>query len=265
MDGFWTARARPASMDWCEPNYVHSHYVAEWWNTLSSVPISLAALLGFWLLWRSAAPREPRFVLGYVVVFVVGLGSVAFHATLSKLGQALDELPMVWAGLVFVYTVRFRSSARPPSGVERAALRRWRLGLALYAASFTAAYVALPSYFSFFILTYGALIAYLVVRTALVSFKEAPRADRKRWFGLAAGSYVGGVLLLWIPENVVFACDHPIQGLHLHAWFHLSSALGSFAWLGWAVRDRLSPAESRSASPLIGPGPSEGRPPLSRD
>lgn len=128
-------------------------------------------------------------------------------------------------------------------------MRRWWLGLGLYAAAFTAAYLMLPAYFVFFILTYGALITYLVVRSAVVSFKEAPRPDRKRWFLLAAGSYVGGVLFLWIPENVLFACEHPIQALGLHAWFHLSSAFGSFAWLAWAVLDRASPSSASSASP----------------
>ncbi len=33
--GFWGPRT--ASVDWCEPNYVWSHYVAEWWNTITSV------------------------------------------------------------------------------------------------------------------------------------------------------------------------------------------------------------------------------------
>lgn len=257
MDGFWIGRATPASVDWCEPNYAHSPYVAEWWNTLSSLPISLAAALGLLLFWGSGRSREPRFVLGYLLVVVVGLGSAAFHGTLSKLGQALDELPMVWAGLAFVYIVRFRASRRPPSAPERARMRRWRASLGLYAGAFTLAYALLPAYFVFFILTYAGLIAYLVVRSALVSFKEAPRPDRRRWFLLAAGSYVGGVLLLWIPENVLLACDHPVQALGLHAWFHLTSALGSSAWLAWAILDRASPSPARSTSASHGSAASE--------
>ena len=34
--GWWGA----ADTDWCEPNYQRSHYIAEFWNALSSVPIS---------------------------------------------------------------------------------------------------------------------------------------------------------------------------------------------------------------------------------
>ncbi len=33
--GFWGPRT--ASVDWCEPNYVHTFWIAEFWNTLSSV------------------------------------------------------------------------------------------------------------------------------------------------------------------------------------------------------------------------------------
>ena len=238
MKGYWTDRVAAASVDWCEPNYLVSPFVAEWWNTWSSIVISLGAVLGLGMLLCSGWPRERRFVLGYVVVFVVGVGSAAFHGTLSKLGQALDELPMIAAGLVFAYTVRFRASTRPPAAEMQTAMRRWRLSLFAYATAFAGAYFLLPAYFTLFILSYSALIAYLVVRTALVSLREDPRPDRRRWFLLSAGSYVGGVLLLWVPEHLIFDCAHPVQALQLHAFFHLTSAFGSFAWLRWAVLDR---------------------------
>ena len=35
-DGWWG----PADTDWCEPNYLRSHYIAEFWNVLSSIPIA---------------------------------------------------------------------------------------------------------------------------------------------------------------------------------------------------------------------------------
>jgi dihydroceramidase len=239
MEGYWSGRSVASSVDWCEPNYVVSPFVAEWWNTLSSFPIALGALLGLILLFVSGRRREPRFLVGYLVVFVVGLGSAAFHGTLSKLGQALDELPMVAAGLVFVYSVRFRRSPESPTPELLAVMRRWWGALGLYALLFGVAYFLIPAYFTLFILTYSGLILYLVLQTARVSFALAPRPDRRRWFLLAASSYVGGVLLLWVPENLILACEHPLQSLQLHAWFHLTSAFGSFAWLRWAVLDRV--------------------------
>lgn len=35
--GYWQSLGAAASVDWCEPNYVHSAYVAELWNTISSL------------------------------------------------------------------------------------------------------------------------------------------------------------------------------------------------------------------------------------
>ena len=41
---FW---GQPNSgVDWCEQNYVHTHYVAEWWNFLSSVPMVVYGVFG---------------------------------------------------------------------------------------------------------------------------------------------------------------------------------------------------------------------------
>ena len=45
MEGFWARFGGPASVDWCEPNYVHSPFVAEWFNALSSLPIAALGLL----------------------------------------------------------------------------------------------------------------------------------------------------------------------------------------------------------------------------
>lgn len=230
--GYWADLGPLASVDWCEPNYVHSAYVAEWYNTLSSVPIALVGLLAAaWALGPRFRP-DRRFLLGGLAVFVVGLGSTAFHGTLLRSAQALDELPMIYSGLVFLYTVRWREDGDPGRR------RLWQVTLLTYALAFSAAYFTLPEYFLFFILSYAAAVTLLVVWTLRVSFFSAADPARRRLFLLSAGSYVGGVFLLWVPEHVLLPCEHPAQGLQLHAWFHLTSALGSYAWLLWAAYDR---------------------------
>ncbi|KAI8364157.1 ceramidase-domain-containing protein [Radiomyces spectabilis] len=42
--GYWGPIT--SSVDWCEKNYTHWYYVAEWWNTLSSLAMIVLGLLG---------------------------------------------------------------------------------------------------------------------------------------------------------------------------------------------------------------------------
>merc|ERR1712137_314286 len=46
---------------------------------------------------------EPRYMIAFAAFLVVGVGSFAFHGTLLRSMQLLDELPMVWANSVFIY------------------------------------------------------------------------------------------------------------------------------------------------------------------
>lgn len=46
---------------------------------------------------------ERRFHAAFMAIIVVGLGSVAFHGTLQKASQALDEVPMLYSAFAFVF------------------------------------------------------------------------------------------------------------------------------------------------------------------
>ena len=228
---YWARFGEVSSVDWCEPNYLHSAYVAEWWNTLSSLAIVGLALYGLWQA-LCRRPFELRFAAGFVMMALVGLGSVAFHGTLLRSAQATDELPMVLTGLIYVYVLLCRhdqSGARSP----------WILPvLAIYAATVIVGYFVVHQYFQLFMTAYALIIAYLTVATARVAFREDDGPEMRAFFGASVGSYVGGVTLLWLPEHVWLACDHPLQRLQLHALFHLTSAVGSYAWLRMMMHHR---------------------------
>jgi hypothetical protein len=89
--------------------------IAEFWNTVSSVPLSLVALLGLYFAFKYRYPR--RIAVSYFGVFIVGLGSVAFHSTLTKWGQALDELSMVYSIFFFLPSVRIALFSSAASAV----------------------------------------------------------------------------------------------------------------------------------------------------
>src|SRR3982751_4542751 len=87
--GFWGAPT--ASIDWCEQNYALLPWVCEAFNTVSSLAMVLAGALG---LSRRTVGRHVR--VAFALLVLVGLGSIAFHATLRFELQMLDELPMLY-------------------------------------------------------------------------------------------------------------------------------------------------------------------------
>lgn len=75
--GYWGPPT--STVDWCELNYTVSHYVAEFFNTISSLSIVFVGLLGIIHHYKTL---ETRFIVGFGSVALVGLGSAAFHGTL---------------------------------------------------------------------------------------------------------------------------------------------------------------------------------------
>ena len=245
-EGYW---GRPtATMDFCEPNYEHSQFVAEFWNTISSIPIFLVGCVGVWLCRVQAL--GPEQTLCYAMVAVVGLGSAAFHATLLREGQILDECPMLWVVQALVYAAyhhrgdrrrRHRAAAQKRAlsgcggsvggsgqGTDTSGSHRQlvllRAALILYASTATGIYFT--SGFLFFVLAYAASVAALVLLAGSILWSEQPSVGTqpRRLLATAAGMYVGGFGLLWIPGELL--CHHlPVmQRLPMHAVFHLTSA-----------------------------------------
>ncbi len=227
MDGFWTPLGAPALVDWCEPNYLVSPYVAEFWNTASSFGMVVLGAVGAWRV-RDAALR---FRLGMLGTCAVGLGSAAFHATLLRVAQAADELPMVWLGLACVWTLADR--ARPAG-----AGRRLAAAFAVFGACFCAAYALVPWAFVLFLIVYACLVAWLAIRTVQVSFFP-PAPPRVRFAAVTVIlAYIGSFFAAWVPEHVLLGCAHPLQGLQLHSVWHLGAGVGTIAWWEWARLDR---------------------------
>jgi len=101
LPGYWGAVT--ASIDWCEPNYVVSFFIAEFWNTVSNF---LLAFLPLICLYQYTRERyQFRFKLMCILVSSVGVGSALFHGTLKFYCQLADELPMLWATLIQLYVL----------------------------------------------------------------------------------------------------------------------------------------------------------------
>lgn len=77
-------------MRWCESKFIYSIYIAEFWNSLSSLFISLIGYYGY-IIHKDLKIDNTAW---YILIFI-GLSSFWFHFTLSFLGQFFDELGII--------------------------------------------------------------------------------------------------------------------------------------------------------------------------
>jgi dihydroceramidase len=236
---FWEQFGTLSTVDWCEPNYIWSTYVAEWWNATTSLLLAVAGLCGLWNCIRAKEKLEARFYLVFIGLFGIGIGSAAFHGTLLRISQALDELPMIWLSLVYLYCLALRDDFRLSPDAARRKRWIWGAGCTLYGLGFALAYAFAESYFGLFLLSYGLMATFIILRSFYLTF-QAPRSstlERIGWISFL--SFVGGLSLLWVPEHVLLDCDHPFQTFHPHSGWHLTSSIGAYLWGLWSIADRI--------------------------
>lgn len=222
----------PSSVDWCEENYARSPYIAEFFNTLSSLAILALGVLGALIARRRHF--EQRVVVAYLFMAVIGLASALFHATLTWVGQALDELAMLWAVLGFLFSIVESQN----SDGDKPMYPYLPSVLVLVGAGTTVLYFTIEHYFELFFTIFTAC-CFLITYVAKRVNDGVDNADQKRVFRIGVGSWCFGFLFVWIPEQL-FCSWYVGLGiqLHLHAVFHLFSAVGPFAFVMFCALER---------------------------
>ncbi|KJE94699.1 phytoceramidase [Capsaspora owczarzaki ATCC 30864] len=227
--GFWGNTT--STLDWCEHNYAVCHYIAEFWNTISNVPMALLALYGMYCVRKYGF--ETRFLIAYFGLFVVGFGSWCFHGTLDYSAQLLDELPMIYGTCVFVYCVL---EDRPKSRYGWPLI----LGLFLYAVVVTVVYLFVKVA-EFHQVAYGLMVALIVFKCCYhykIGDLSRDPLQPKIFFG-ALIAYLGG-FALWNIDNIFCGSlrawraelPFPLDGLlELHAWWHIGTGYGTYLFI----------------------------------
>lgn len=234
LPGYWGAVT--SSVDWCERNYAFTPYVAELFNTTSSLAMVLAGALGVWL---HRGVLERRFLFAFAMVALVGLGSVAFHGTLRFELQMLDELPMLYAVILMVFIL-----------VERAPTPRlgsWFPALLLaHAALVTGLCVFTRGALQFWVfqLSFGSLELFSLVSVWALQRRSRSSAVR-RLFRLGMGAYVLAIVLWFVDVRAceVLSSTLPLHGLpnpQLHAWWHVLVSCGFYLLLLVVAHERLA-------------------------
>ncbi|KAI8895985.1 ceramidase [Globomyces pollinis-pini] len=226
---FSLSNASPtSSMDWCEENYAQSHYIAEWWNTLTNLNYIFLSFLGFWSFYRTRS--EPRSFFPYLGTLCVGVGSWFFHMTLTYQMQLSDELPMIWGTSFYLYCI---------ANVNRD--NNWTsiIIIGLYCLLLTVYYVVTFDW-AFFEKAFATLVvsSFLVPMYHIWNLSaKFPNHTREFIILLCNCSlgYIVGVVF-WTTDNVY--CDtlrslrHDIKPfgflLQFHGWWHLCTGISAY-------------------------------------
>jgi len=107
----WAPHSSP--VDWCEDNYMFSPHIAEFVNTVSNIIFLVMPPLLMRLFQPYSAKCGPGIHLIWGLLIVVGASSAYFHATLSLVGQLLDELAILWV-IMAGFAMWYPQSALPP-------------------------------------------------------------------------------------------------------------------------------------------------------
>lgn len=212
-----TSEARPASCmpDSCFCEAIRSEGIrqpANAWSSLAFVVVAAMVLLR-WRRMRSAGSAAYALLYAFTL-FVVGLGSAYFHATLSFRGQFADVL-----GMYLIATFALLHSI----GQSRVFSGALFFGAYIAANALLAALLYwLPNYRR---LIFGLLILAVLFVEVLIRRRDGPRSNtRDLWI---AAAVMGLAFAIWILDftRVVCAPESWVQG---HAVWHVLGAVA--AW-----------------------------------
>eukprot|EP01113_Clastostelium_recurvatum_P051116 TRINITY_DN9854_c0_g1_i1.p1 TRINITY_DN9854_c0_g1~~TRINITY_DN9854_c0_g1_i1.p1 ORF type:complete len:210 (+),score=14.22 TRINITY_DN9854_c0_g1_i1:84-713(+) len=193
-----------ASLEWCEENYAMSPYICEFWNTLSSLYITAIGLVGLCLVLGPQRTGRAH-ALACISLSIVGIGSALFHGTLLYTFQLMDELPMIFVSLVFIYCSL--DSPRNSKLMKKLMVPF----LTLYGLITTLVMLINSSNAIWHQVAYAFLVFFLILRSAYISYKLSPmssqtKAKFKYLFWAALITYGAGYLC-WIVERKL-CVDH---------------------------------------------------------
>jgi dihydroceramidase len=231
--GYWPVES---SIDWCEKNYIVSFFVAEFWNTLSNIGLILLGLFGLWMALRNG--MEFRFCACHVCSVVIGIGSAAFHGTLTHVGQQGDETPMMFFCCVSLLCVFF---------LDPATEKKWDGRLFACACVCTTIFAvgfAVVHYYLRFVLVFQGFIALSFLGGLYLLRPHQKKCANPSAHRLGCHYYIGSILfafVLWSIDQQFCVHLHNMKTLpnpQLHAWWHFGCAIHMYSFTTFVTYQR---------------------------
>lgn len=225
------------TIDWCEYNYTHSYYIAEFYNTLSNLAYVMCGIHGIYE--TILVKGETRYYWGFAALIGIGVGSAMFHATLQFSAQLWDEVPMLWASLTWLY-----------GALEYRPKRRWKyLPFIIFSGGFlfTLFYSQYPNPL-FFEISWGSL----TITAVFLSYPQLTEPYAKKVFFSGFGIFLLGFGSWLLDQHF---CDH-VRPFKLHAVWHILTCYGAMLLSFAGFYTRLKVVMKRQITlKFVGPFP----------
>ena len=192
---FWGLK--DTTIDFCEPGYKNSIYIAEYYNSLSG---SAYALVGFYYL-----PTK-FYKIGYTLISL-GIGTILLHSTQRWYGQYLDELSMLYLSFHVIEYLRFKQ--------HKQTSKLWLpLGLSIY----------LHNYNVLFLMMFAMCQVYILFFLKKPPPKKNNELTVKIYNFLYKFFFIFS-LSLWILDQTL--CEY-VKDYYLHALWHVGTSISIF-------------------------------------
>jgi len=242
----------------CEPDYVYSPYIAEFWNTISSFAYCVAGILYLRELGRLQKESPGAFagraghryvILGWSII-LIGIGSALLHATQTWWGELADEFAMLVGALTFLFCMK---DLHPLTSGSR---RYWFYGLAVAASALVTAVYLMIFVHGLFATLFAAIVGVCIsifatspLHNALAAAKCRVRSGKRRTESAHGPSFVIGTICsaigfaAWMVDQSCVRLSWRGTELGwvylLHSVWHVMTAIAAWVYCLLILRVRL--------------------------